>query len=307
MRIAVVDLGTNTFHLLVAEIAGPGSWKTLYRERIFVNLASDGIAQISAAAMTRGLTTMLHFHEITQRHDVAKVIAVGTAALRQAANARDFLAQVKALTGITVEVISGDREAALIGKGVLSALPPVDAPLLIMDIGGGSVEMLLVQNGSVTFAASYPVGVAVLYANFHHTEPITPEILHTIDLHLEQVFADLHEALSHSGEVILVGASGTFEILEAILHPGNGEEIHYSTAPPADIAPIYREIVALDLEARRAHPAIPETRARYIVVAMHLIHYMLRHTSRRLLYISSFAMKEGLVAEHIERWPMHME
>ncbi len=297
-RISVIDLGTNTFHLLTVEITGPSQWTTLDRERVFVNLASDGIEWISAEAMERGQLTMIHFKERVDRYDVEEIIAVGTAALRQAGNASEFLDLVQRSTGIHVEVIPGMREADLIAKGVLSALPEIDRPALIMDIGGGSVEMILIQRREVLFRASYPIGVAVLYANFHLEEPISKSSITALDRHLEETMIDLLRVLKDLPDTILVGASGTFEVVEAILDPHkNGELPPYSTAKPDAFIPIYQEIVALDLETRLAHADIPESRAKYIVVAVHLIEFMLRKLSRDVFYISAYAMKEGLVVE----------
>jgi len=300
-RISVIDLGTNTFHLLTVEITGPSQWMTLDRERVFVNLASEGIEMIGAESIRRGLNTMNHFKQRIERYGVTEMIAVGTAALRQAGNAREFLDLIFNATGIHVEVISGIREADLIAKGVLAALPGIERPALIMDIGGGSVEMIITHYGEVLFSGSYPIGVAVLYSNFHLEEPISELSMNALDQHLEETCAHLLDRLRELPETILVGASGTFEVVDAILDPNkSGETPPYSTAKPDAFTPIYREIIALDLDERLAHADIPESRAKYIVVAVHLIEFMLRKLSRDVFYISAYAMKEGSVVEERE-------
>ena len=301
-RISVIDLGTNTFHLLTVEITGFSKWITLDRERVFVNLASEGIHQISIQAMERGLFTMQHFRDRINAHHVDEIVAVGTAALRKATNAREFLELVFKTTHIKVEVISGLREAELIAKGVLAALPKIHRPALIMDIGGGSVEMILTQYNEVLFCSSFPVGVAILYADFHREEPISELSIGEMDRHLEETFSDLLMYIRDSPDTILVGASGTFEVVEVILDPRKDPDIPpYSTAKPGHFTPIYKEIVALDLEERLAHPDIPESRAKYIVVAVHLIEFMLRKLSQDVFYISAYAMKEGIVVEESVR------
>lgn len=297
-NIAVIDLGTNTFHVLIVEITGPSQWNPIYRERIYVNLAFDSIDWISEQTMERGLSAMQHFRDCINTYDVKEITAVGTAALRRARNAREFLDRVFKTTDINVEVIPGLREAELIAKGVLSALPKLDRPTLIMDIGGGSVEMILTHHDEMLFSASYPVGVAVLYAKFHLNEPIGDISIAELDRHLEETFSDLLVMLQGLSDAVLVGASGTFEVVEAILEPQKDPDIPpYSTAKPQNFGPIYQEIVALDLEARLAHPDIPESRARYIVVAVHLIEFMLKKLSEDIFYISAYAMKEGIVVE----------
>lgn len=302
-KIAVIDLGTNTFHLLIVEVIGPDEWMMLERERVFVNLASDGIDLISDAAMERGITTMRHFRERIAQFTVDSVVAVGTAALRRAQNARDFIQKVHHETGLRVEVISGKREAELISKGVLLALPETGRPMLIMDIGGGSVEMILVRDGAVLYADSYAIGVAILHARFHREEPIQLLSLEQIDRYLDNVLKPLLEQLVNYPNTALVGASGTFEVVEAILEPNTSEsEIPtFATAKPALFEPIYKEIIALNYEQRLAHPGIPNSRARYIVVAVHLIDYILRKVSDDIFFISNYAMKEGIVAEYSDK------
>jgi exopolyphosphatase/guanosine-5'-triphosphate,3'-diphosphate pyrophosphatase len=299
-KISVIDLGTNTFHLLTVEVFGDGQWITLDRERVFVNLASDGISRISQAAIHRGLETMRRFRSRIDVYGSEHIIAVGTAALREATNAGHFLSQVFALTGIRVQVISGEREAYLITRGVQQALPEIDRPLLIMDIGGGSVELILLNNEHVVFAGSFQIGVAILYSAFHPDEPIHVDSLRQMDAFLKETLSEILELLLQYPDTVLVGASGTFEVVDAILHPHAGPDVPpFATAMPKAFEPIYREIISLNLEERLEHPDIPATRAQYIVVALHLITFILRHVSKDHFYISNFAMKEGLVADYL--------
>jgi exopolyphosphatase/guanosine-5'-triphosphate,3'-diphosphate pyrophosphatase len=296
--ISIIDLGTNTFHLLSVRITGHNTWDTLDRERIFVNLASEGIEQISEAAMERGLQTMERFKSRIDAYHIDHIIAVGTAALRKASNSLAFLERVQQKTGITVTVISGDREAALIALGVMCAIPQLERPILIMDIGGGSVELIHACRGKILFAESFAIGVAVLYGEFHSEEPIARTSLGKMNRHLDKTLSGLLVHLSQHPDTILVGASGTFEVVESILDPDREMDLPFSTANPADFDQIYDEIVRLNLDQRLQHPDIPESRARYIVGAVHLIKYMLKEVSQDVFYISAFAMKEGLVVEN---------
>jgi exopolyphosphatase/guanosine-5'-triphosphate,3'-diphosphate pyrophosphatase len=205
---------------------------------------------------------------------------------------------VKQSTSIAVEVISGEREADLIAKGVLAALPDMDTPILIMDIGGGSVEMILMHHDKVLFRSSSPVGVAVLYEQFHHEEPISKISIERLNRHLETTFAELLARLESLHDTVLVGASGTFEVVESILVPHKEEDARpYSTAESDDFIPIYNAITGMDLAARLVHPAIPESRAKYIVVAVHLIQFILTRLGSNIFYTSTYAMKEGIIVE----------
>lgn len=294
-RLAIIDLGTNTFHLLVIE-ASDRQWHTLYKERVFVNLAESGIQHIGDAPWRRGLSTMVHFKEMMTQHRVEESKAVGTAALRSADNARAFIDMVREVTGIQVEIISGDEEARLIALGVQAAIPTTDTAQLIMDIGGGSVEFILVVQGSTVLSKSYPVGVAVLYERFHHSEPISAQELRSLDRFLAKSMDDLLEVLKSHPRCVLVGASGTFEVVDRILHPSE-EDSEYSSFAHVQFDDIYRQIAGLDLPRRLAHPDIPDSRARYIVVAVHLIAFVLEKLQGPDALISNYAMKEGLAVQ----------
>ena len=139
-RIAVIDLGTNTFHILIAEAQADHSFKDLHRQRFFVKLAEEGIETIGEAPLERGFKALTHFKNLIEELQVIKVKAIGTAALRTASNGPAFVQQVKEKLGFQIELISGDQEATFIHKGVSLAVPFKEQNYLLMDIGGGSVE-----------------------------------------------------------------------------------------------------------------------------------------------------------------------
>ena len=163
-RLAVVDLGTNTFHLLIISFNDKNdSWEEVYRERRYVYLAEDGIETIGSAAIQRGLDTLKAYALACKKYNVSKAKAFGTAALRTASNGLDFVNNAKTIFPYNIEIIDGDTEANLIAKGVALAIPSSERKQLIMDIGGGSVEFILSQSSEVIWARSFNIGVAVLF------------------------------------------------------------------------------------------------------------------------------------------------
>ncbi len=142
-RYAVIDLGTNTFHLLIAEKQKNHRFKELHRQRFFVKLAEEGIETIGAEPVKRGMQALKVFREIIDELKIKKIKAIGTAALRTASNGQQFLGAVKESFSLKVELIDGGREAELIYKGVVQAVPFQDQNYLLMDIGGGSVEFII--------------------------------------------------------------------------------------------------------------------------------------------------------------------
>src|SRR5436190_5995630 len=141
MRIAVIDCGTNTFHLLIADITG-NKWKFLLRKKRVVKLGSGRKSPglISDNAAERAIALMVQYREIINQYSPDKILTAGTAALRDARNGSALLKAMQAASGIKVKLITGEEEALLISKGVQAAVPMNDSVNLVMDIGGGSTE-----------------------------------------------------------------------------------------------------------------------------------------------------------------------
>jgi exopolyphosphatase/guanosine-5'-triphosphate,3'-diphosphate pyrophosphatase len=299
MRFAVLDLGTNTFHLLIAEQDAVGQWRTLVREKRYVKLAEQGIQRISDAAFARGLAALELFKTQLDAYAVppSAVQAFGTAALRTADNAPEFLEQVFALTGIRPESIPGDREAALIYQGVRQAVPFPDNRVLIMDIGGGSVEFIIADRAQVLWQQSFPIGVAVLYRTFHRHDPISAEEIAHLEAFLDESLADLWAALTQFPAPTLVGASGTFDVIDLfLLDPATKAEL-YGYIELSAFEPLCNLLVQSTLGERRAMPKLPEERVEMVVVALVLIRKVLHRAGIREIYTSVYALKEGMLAE----------
>lgn len=296
MKKAVIDLGTNTFHLLIVEGNGNGHLEEIYRKRIFVQLAEESITRIGTGAFERGLNALREYREAIDNHKVTNVRAFGTAALRRAENSAEFREAIKKETGIEVEVIGGDEEARLITEGVRLAIPMDEKPVLIMDIGGGSVEFIIANNEEVFWAQSFPVGVAVLFNDFHKNEPITEQEITNIWQFLDKTLAPLKTALHMHKVDALVGASGTFDVLEAMLVEMKSHPLH-AILDAKDFYPIYKKIVSVNLEERLKINKLPTQRAQLIVVALVLIDYVLNLIEVEKIIVSMYAMKEGMLSE----------
>ena len=173
MRIATIDLGTNTCHLLVAE-STKQSFDRIFQETIAVKLGEGGITEnrISDAAIKRAVETFEKYHSTCIEYKVDKIYATATAAVRQAKNKSQLIEQIKSATGINLNVIDGDKEASLIYQGIKMALPKESESALMMDIGGGSVEFIITNNGTVMWQKSFATGAALLLEKFKPSEPI---------------------------------------------------------------------------------------------------------------------------------------
>lgn len=297
-RLAVIDLGTNTFHLLIAEPRPDGrGWTTLVRERIFVKLAEEGIERIGTAAFERGLAAM----DVFSRHLAGAGIgpggvrAYGTAALRTAANAPDFLRQAYARTGIRARAIDGAQEALLIYHGVRQAVPFPENPVLIMDIGGGSVEFILADHERLIWRKSFPVGVAVLLQQFHKSDPIAPQEIERTRQFLDDALADLWAVLQQQAAPTLVGAAGAFDIIDHLLLDPATKPALYGWIPAGAFNPLYDRIIRSTLAEREQMPHLLPERREMIVMGMILIRQVLERGAMREIYTSEYSMKEGML------------
>jgi len=293
---AVIDLGTNTFHILIAEQTNDGTIQDIYRERKYVKLAEDGIEKIGPRPYQRGLNALIHFQKIIKEKKVTQIKAFGTAALRTASNGHTFIHDAKEKAGIHIELIPGSEEARLIHLGVIKAIQLGDEKGLIMDIGGGSVEFIIADKNEVFWAESFPIGVAVLYKNFHNQEPISTKEIQTLETHLDDLLQPLFNILKTHSAPCLIGASGTFDVLENILPLQQRNKLS-ATIDAIHFHPLYEKVIHMNFEERRDAPNIPDTRSDMIVVAMILIEYIIRKANVKKIMVSSYAMKEGILSE----------
>lgn len=298
LRLAVIDLGSNTFHLLICEAGAGGRIAVIYKERIYVKLASGGLGYIDADSEARGVEAMQRFSEQIRAYGVERTRCIGTSALREARNGQDVARHFSEVSGLRIEIIDGQQEAIYIYKGIRAALPPLDRPVLIMDIGGGSVEFIVYQGHQIQFKGSYKIGVAVLYRTFHHSDPIAAEALTQLETFLEGELGALLQHMKQVPSYYLAGASGSFEVLNDVL-PKLQEEEAWSELATDRLMPYLDEIIGLDLTSRRTIPEIPIERLDYIVVAYALIRFIFKKIPPERLFFCSYALKEGVLAEEL--------
>ncbi|MBX2871950.1 MAG: hypothetical protein KTR30_07620 [Saprospiraceae bacterium] len=295
-RLAVLDLGTNTFHLLIVETAASTHFTELYKEKRFVKLAEEGIARIGEGAMQRAKTTLADYRRLLDQYRVEKVQVIGTAALRTASNGPDLLGWAATEMQLNIEIISGQREAALIQKGVFQSLVDPRERYLVMDIGGGSVEFIVAERDKILWCQSFPVGAAVLLRKFHLDDPISLEELNNLTAFLMVQLAPLSKALEKWPTARLIGAAGTFDVLAQQIAFGNSTPQTWEIDPDR-FTPLYQELKGMSWAEREESDWIPDDRVDMIVVATSLIQYILQTYQIKRFTVSAYALKEGMIAE----------
>ena len=298
---AIIDLGTNTFHLLIAEIK-QGTIREFYKLQVPVKIGRGGInnGQITADAYQRGLVTVAEFQKYIERFLVTDVTAFATSAIRSASNGADFVREVQERCGITITTIDGDTEAKYIYTGVLNSFKFPAYPVLVMDIGGGSVEFIIGTGADIHWKQSFEIGAARLLEQFHHSNPIGIEEKEELKAYLADVLQPLHHAVKQYNPTMLIGSAGSFETLVDVV-------IRDLTVIPNSLSKQAFEIrredfdVFLELmktsttEQRKLLRGMTDFRGEMITVAALLMDFVISTYSIKRIVCSNYSLKEGVL------------
>ncbi len=305
-RLAVIDLGTNTFHLLIAETTGT-TIQSVYAEKLPVRIGKGGINQgiISEEACERALGAMKAFREKIREFGIERIHATATSAFRNAKNGLELAEKIRLATGISISIISGDREAELIYYGVREALSLGEKISLIVDIGGGSVEFILANDTTIFWKGSFEIGGQRLMELFQKSDPIRQEEINELRAYLSEKLEPLTEALIQFPVDTLVGSSGSFDTFSEIDLRKKGFDYSIETKKEYKIAlsdfhHIYQELINKERASRMQIPGMIELRVDMIVVAGILIRFILEKYDIKILRVSTFALKEGVMSRIIK-------
>jgi exopolyphosphatase / guanosine-5'-triphosphate,3'-diphosphate pyrophosphatase len=299
-KIAIIDMGTNTFHLLIAERQKTG-YKIVRRDRLAVKIGMGGINQrlITDEGFHRALVAMQSFKNTIEQQRITSVYAFGTSALRNASNGTEIANRIKAVTGIEVNIISGNQEAEFIYLGVQSALHMGNDRNLIMDIGGGSVEFIIGDNDNIYWKQSFEIGAQRLLEKFQKHDPIAPDEVINLNVYFEEALRPLFSALIKFNPTILVGSSGTFDTLSDIFclkHDiRKGPKEIETPLTIEGFHAIYKDLLEKNREERMQIPGMIDMRVDMIVVACCLVQFILEKHPITRIRVSTYSLKEGVL------------
>lgn len=308
-KIAVIDLGTNTFHILIARTEAD-TVEVLHREKVAVKIGEGGINEkiIIEEAQARATAALRHFKEVAETYQVSEIYATATSAIRNATNQKEITDRIFEETGIRVKVISGEEEAELIYEGVKKAMRLHRSKSLIMDIGGGSVEFIIADERQSYYKQSFEIGAQRLLDLFHHHDPILPGEVTRLQAFLEEKLQPLSQAMDFFQPDTLIGSSGSFETLSDIYcQTRQVEREPEATEYPLTIEgfyPIYHELLQKNRRERLQIPGMIPLRVDMIVVASCLIRFVIDKHQLQNIRVSAFALKEGLLNKVIQRHPI---
>ena len=270
MRIAAIDIGTNSVHMIVVRVRPDLSFEVTDREKAMVRLGAGGLdgRALTPEAMNAALQALSKFKRIADSHQVDEIVAAATSATREARNGGEFLARLEHETGIRPRVISGAEEARLIHQAAVYGVDVSGGRAVVIDIGGGSVEITLGTATSLQLARSFKIGSIRLTERFVRSDPladrderkIVKHVLGEIDRYCEQILA--------SGFDRVIGTSGTILSIGAVAATGSRggppSELRNLHVSAKQIRRVRKQVTELDLESRLAIPGLDPRRADHV-------------------------------------------
>lgn len=306
--LAAIDIGTNSIHMVVVRVHPEiPAFTIIAKEKDTVRLGvrDPKTGDLTAAAMKRAISALQRCQELAKSFHAEQIVAVATSAVREAANGRDFLQQVDAELGLFVNLISGQEEARRIYLGVLSGLEFNNIPHVIIDIGGGSTELILGDSHEPRSLSSTKVGAVRLTAQYLTTDPINPIELQSLQAYirgmLERPVEELLAQLKPGEKPRLVGTSGTIETL-AIVHAR--EKLGIVPNPLAgyqlsrhDLQEIVRRLSLMSCVERASVGGVSERRAEIIVAGALILLEAMTLLGIESLIVGERALREGVIVD----------
>lgn len=305
-RIAVIDCGTNTFNLLIADVE-KGRIHFRKRTKRVVKLGAGGIGEniIGEIPFERGVKALENYSAILNAFKVDTVLAVATSAIRDAKNKNRFLKIVHERCGIQLKCITGEKEATLITKGVNSTLINDGKISLILDIGGGSVEFIICKGGEILWKNSYRIGAARLIESYPLKNKVSKATEKKTELYINSMISDFFEAFRLFQPTQLIGSSGSFETFQSILRMKDGKKPNYrKKLQVIDLKKynnLHQNLLRCSLEERLRIPGMLKMRAEMIAAASIIVTFVLRTTKIKNVILSTYSLKEGVLYEYLQK------
>jgi exopolyphosphatase / guanosine-5'-triphosphate,3'-diphosphate pyrophosphatase len=300
MRLAAIDVGSNSVHMIIADVAPEGHLEVVDRVKEMVRLGrrSFTTGRLTEESMDMAVHALAHFRRLADVRRVGRMRAVATSAVREAHNRAEFIKRIRRETGIAVEVISGADEAKLIFVAARHALGLEGGPHLLLDVGGGSAELVLVKDGRPLWMRSVKLGAARLTEHFLTDDPPTVAQRRRLEKHLDAQIGELMQAAKQARVVRVIGTSGTINTMVAMARASRGEELgrlHGAIASAAEVTHISRQLLEANAAMRSDLPGIDAKRADQMAAAGMLADFVLRRSGAPELIACTWAIREGLL------------
>jgi exopolyphosphatase/guanosine-5'-triphosphate,3'-diphosphate pyrophosphatase len=305
MRLAANDIGTNSIHMIVVKVRPDLSFEVIDREKDMVRLGAGGLdgRSITPTALATALQTLAKFKRLAESHKVDEIVAAATSATREADNGGDFIAEVDRLTGIRIKVISGTEEARLIHLAAGYGVDIGGSTGVVVDIGGGSVEVTIGTARQMTLGRSFKVGVIRLTERFVKSDPLSGRDERRLVKHLNREMGTYLDQVAERGYDRVIGTSGTILSLGALAAEKDGpvEELRNQRVSAKALHRLRKKLTGLTLEERLAVPGLDPRRADLSVAGSVLLDTIIRRLNADEFTLCDLALREGLVLDYIHR------
>jgi exopolyphosphatase/guanosine-5'-triphosphate,3'-diphosphate pyrophosphatase len=305
--LAAVDIGTNSFHLVVARVLGGRAFEVVEREKEMVRLGSGAgdMKHLDAGAVDRGIVVLSRFREVAEVYG-ARLVAVATSAVREAENRAEFLERARAEAGVEVEVISGVEEARLIHIGVLQAVPVFDRQLLLCDIGGGSTELLVGKMGETLASRSMKLGAIRLTERFFRADRLQVGEVESCRRFVRATISSFARDVRRLGYEVAVGSSGTIGAVCSLVVARREEP------PPktwnnfelsrSDLDGVVKALIKTPtVEARAKLPGVDSRRADILLAGALILEQVFEEFRIPSMRFSDYALREGVLLDAWQR------
>ncbi|MCF8258214.1 MAG: hypothetical protein K9J06_11705 [Flavobacteriales bacterium] len=308
MRTAIIDLGTNTFNLLIADVdADSRTFSVVHATKQAVKLGEDALTDgiIRQRPMQRAKDALTVYMAEAQRLGCTQVLAFGTSAMRDAVNAGELVQWADRNIGLRISIISGDEEARLIVEGVRLAVPLTERPVLIIDIGGGSTEFIIANATEVFWQKSYQLGISRVRQMLKPSDPITATDLAVFDRLLGDELGEMVQQCAEHGVTTMVGSSGSFDSFIEMIWASHGisrlsNEVLTEHFDLLELAAMNTRLLAMGFDERRLVPGLVEMRVDTIHLASHMVQWVLRACALSEVVLSTYALKEGVLSRAMQ-------
>lgn len=319
LRLAAIDIGSNSIHMIVAQADADGAVTTLWRlkEPVGLGRISFPSKNLSVEAINRALVVLGRFKQAAQQRQCEKIVAVATSAVREAENGGDLIERVKRELGLYVKVVSARDEARLIYLAVRHALDLRSQPHLIVDIGGGSVEFIIGDEHRAAMLESRKLGAARMTARFVRSDPISKEDRRALSRHYERELAPLIETIRAHRPVRVIGTSGTLENIAAMCGGGDWRDTgggSFRGEPRAreekaitgiiDRKPLQKlvqRLIESDSSQRAGIRGLDDQRKEQIVSGAMLVNELFERLNLKRMVVCGSALREGILLDYLSR------
>jgi exopolyphosphatase / guanosine-5'-triphosphate,3'-diphosphate pyrophosphatase len=306
-RLAAIDVGTNTIRLTVAEVQDDDTYRILDEEREMVRLGEklDRTGRLSDAAIERALSAIGKMKAIADGFKIRQLRAIATSAVREAANGRTFIREVSRLHKVRIDVISGEEEAQLAFRSASRHFDLQGRSTAVVDIGGGSVEVILSAGTAVDHVYSLPLGAVRVTERLVKSDPLRPKHWKQMKEEIDRGIRSIIRQPAHRAE-IMIGSGGTFTALAHMSkwqREGRHGSVQGYVLTPAEIIHLLRRLRETPLEARRQIPGLSPDRADIIVAGASVISRLVRGLDTQQIMVNERGIRDGLLLHMISELP----